>query len=747
MKRARLASGVDSSNSNHSAHLDSRIARLSAGLSFSHTGHQTTVERLAANAEEVLAEDRFNLTAWGFLLLRATAQFPLLDSGRVVLDRFLETFPLAASVWRLYLELETAAGEWARAERIIVNSLQQCLDVALCDAYVSFVARRYEQSGELEPIKDAFCFVLRLVGDNADAMPLWWRYLDFLEATPQTTAEDRDIVRKLVLAASSEALHLPILGLPALANRRTRFLGHPDDDIALKIARRNAEEEVSRRWRFVSGAGLPSSAARLLLPESASSSSARERAPPRHWRAGPVGRVIAPSPVLARPTAETPLPLPPLLARFAAFADRFRLGSTRVSQDAALAAVLDTPAAATTAASAGGQRPVVPEPEPLLPGASVEGLVPALLTAAEPAHVGAWLAYVHHERENTLQLDSPLLHARVANALQRARAVCGQSVEFWRVFATAALQAEQPALSLAPVPAAAARGTESRAGTDAAAASAAGAAGGAAGAAAAAVAVGARDCFAKPPTVAAVWGEAARAMPHSLLLRLTHADFLEDSGATDAAAAVYAAALATERVAATVAKLAAAAGGEFALAPPEDAAAARRAAVSAAAAAAVAANGAVHAVVDRVCETLRLVTADEVADTLRRAVDAGAVSSEDADAVRRYHDVVVVRGKLLFSATAAVSATPTASSSSSSADAVPTTARSAIGANGEPLALGVSVSKLLAGVKPNVAAPVSYDFGPPAQTPPLMYIAAMRFQKRYRGIRAARDVYEVRFHA
>ncbi|TPX37613.1 hypothetical protein SmJEL517_g00759 [Synchytrium microbalum] len=152
--------------------------------------------------------NKWDSEAWQLLLQDAIAKD---QSGiiRDTFDEFLTVFPTSARHWIQYVEYETRQDDHDKLQSLFGQCLRAVPNVDLCKTYINYV-RKIHMPAHLEPdklasarseVKDAFEFVLALVGHDKDSGPVWMDYLVFVKSGEAPTLYEEqqrmDALRKI----------------------------------------------------------------------------------------------------------------------------------------------------------------------------------------------------------------------------------------------------------------------------------------------------------------------------------------------------------------------------------------------------------------------------------------------------------------------------------------------------------------------------------------------------------------------
>ncbi len=173
--------------------------------------------RSLRQAEDAIDLDKYNTEAWTTLLTFSQTIAPISDDVRSVYELFFTLFPTSAKMWKVYMEAEVAAKRFDKVEAIVKRCLLQCLDVDLWMAYLSYV--RTIKAGDPEEytaVAAAFRFAVEHVGDDYHALPLWRRYLDFIQELPMSNAMERAEKNEKLRQVFQRAVVAPMEGVETI---------------------------------------------------------------------------------------------------------------------------------------------------------------------------------------------------------------------------------------------------------------------------------------------------------------------------------------------------------------------------------------------------------------------------------------------------------------------------------------------------------------------------------------------------
>ncbi|KAK9479364.1 hypothetical protein V1514DRAFT_328439 [Lipomyces japonicus] len=111
-----------------------------------------------------------------------------LDFARKLFERSLEAYPSVATQWLLFIEMETSAGEFPRADELFGRAVKNVTSLIIWEEYLSYVRRRNNIITEGETarrtILQAFEVVTENIGIDAKSGRIWSEYLQFIRNSP-----------------------------------------------------------------------------------------------------------------------------------------------------------------------------------------------------------------------------------------------------------------------------------------------------------------------------------------------------------------------------------------------------------------------------------------------------------------------------------------------------------------------------------------------------------------------------------
>jgi len=146
--------------------------------------HSMAVRQLADNLHKT---DMYNIDSWMRIIHRVDREKKL-DDQRYVLTLFLSIFPTAARQWKYYIEVEMMHQHYTEATDLFKSCLgagNKCYDVELYHLYITLCGKINESQSKdfrLKSLKEAFCFVLKCVGQDIASTSLWRKYVNFLKS-------------------------------------------------------------------------------------------------------------------------------------------------------------------------------------------------------------------------------------------------------------------------------------------------------------------------------------------------------------------------------------------------------------------------------------------------------------------------------------------------------------------------------------------------------------------------------------
>jgi len=148
---------------------------------------------LVLEANIALAEDPFDLDAWG-LILEVAARSPM-EEGRKLYERFLAQFPTSGKYWKVYIDAEMAALNYDRVEKLFPRCLltNKCLDINLWKTYINYIKMvKKGLADELSAVEAGYEFVLKHMGLDLDAASIWLDYLRFVRTSRADSAFEKN---------------------------------------------------------------------------------------------------------------------------------------------------------------------------------------------------------------------------------------------------------------------------------------------------------------------------------------------------------------------------------------------------------------------------------------------------------------------------------------------------------------------------------------------------------------------------
>mmetsp|Transcript_31967 Transcript_31967/g.62536 ORF Transcript_31967/g.62536 Transcript_31967/m.62536 type:complete len:797 (+) Transcript_31967:3-2393(+) len=148
-------------------------------------------------AEEAVAKDQWNVVSWK-VILDHCKEAPL-SWARDQYEKFLKVFPTSALHWREYIEKEMKAGNLEHVEKLFERCLLDVLEVQLWTTYIKYI--QVVKKGQESELTEAFEFVLKHLGSDFNAGPLWYQYAEMVKNEEETneyeTQDKNQLLRKI----------------------------------------------------------------------------------------------------------------------------------------------------------------------------------------------------------------------------------------------------------------------------------------------------------------------------------------------------------------------------------------------------------------------------------------------------------------------------------------------------------------------------------------------------------------------
>lgn len=154
--------------------------------------------------EDKLQYDPNNISLWQSLVDALKSKDKIVQL-RETYEKMLEIFPISASIWVEYIDLELAHGEFLNVEKLFGRSLTTVYSVKLWQKYLEYVLRmnNIQTNGEKArtTIQQTYDFVLDKIGLDRESGIIWAQYIDFVRSkeTPTTWEQQQqmDSLRKI----------------------------------------------------------------------------------------------------------------------------------------------------------------------------------------------------------------------------------------------------------------------------------------------------------------------------------------------------------------------------------------------------------------------------------------------------------------------------------------------------------------------------------------------------------------------
>lgn len=219
--------------------------------------------------EDKIKEDPHNIANWKSLISILKSKDKTQEL-RDTYEKILELFPLAASMWVAYIDLELAHGDFQKVEKLFSRSLTTVYSVELWQSYLEYVLRmnNIQTGGDKArtTIYQTFDFVLDNIGFDRESGPIWARYVEFVRSkeTPTTWEQQQqmDMLRKIY----RKAICIPLNNLESLWHGYNTFENGINKSTARKFLAEKSAIYMTARSSLKELQNLTSGLDRSSLP-------------------------------------------------------------------------------------------------------------------------------------------------------------------------------------------------------------------------------------------------------------------------------------------------------------------------------------------------------------------------------------------------------------------------------------------------------------------------------------------------
>lgn len=219
--------------------------------------------------EDKIKEDPRNISNWKSLISILKSKDKTQEL-RDTYEKVLELFPLAASMWVAYIDLELAHGDFQKVEKLFSRSLTTVYSVELWQNYLEYVLRmnNIQTGGDKArtTIHQTFDFVLDNIGLDRESGPIWAQYVEFVrnKETPTTWEQQQqmDMLRKIY----RKAICIPLNNLESLWHGYNTFENSINKSTARKFLAEKSATYMTARSSLRELQNLTSGLERSSLP-------------------------------------------------------------------------------------------------------------------------------------------------------------------------------------------------------------------------------------------------------------------------------------------------------------------------------------------------------------------------------------------------------------------------------------------------------------------------------------------------
>lgn len=183
--------------------------------------------------------------AWKVIL--SNAQTKPISEARQVYEDFLQIFPTAGRVWKIYIEAEIKESNIHAAKTLLARCKDTCLHVDLWKTYLRFVvdamSAEPDQSNRRVMIMGAYEHALSKVGIDIDAYSIWMEYIRYLKSEAYRASDEQEsYLKDKIREVFQNAISVPMHNLDDLWKEYDEFEHNRDKSSSKKIAQELLKE-------------------------------------------------------------------------------------------------------------------------------------------------------------------------------------------------------------------------------------------------------------------------------------------------------------------------------------------------------------------------------------------------------------------------------------------------------------------------------------------------------------------------
>lgn len=220
--------------------------------------------------QDKLEEDPQDISLW-ISLIDSLKLKDKIDEARETYEKVLEYFPLAASVWVSYIDLELAHGNFLKVETLFSKSLTTVYSVKLWQSYLEYVLRmnNIQTNGDKArvTIQQTYEFVLEKIGLDRESGTIWAQHIDFVRSKETSTTweqqQQMDSLRKIY----RKAICIPLNNLESLWHGYNTFENNINKSTARKFLAEKSAIYMTARSSLKELQNITTGLSRSTTPE------------------------------------------------------------------------------------------------------------------------------------------------------------------------------------------------------------------------------------------------------------------------------------------------------------------------------------------------------------------------------------------------------------------------------------------------------------------------------------------------
>lgn len=199
-------------------------------------------------AHEHVVKNEYDVDAWATYL--AEIQVKPIAQCREFFERFFKVFPTASRQWRYWIDQELQLRNFELAESLLKRCLLTNLDIDLWKLYLRYIKQiKKGCDDEDKVVEEAFEFVVKHMGYDLGAAPVWRAYVNVLKAVLTKSHgefEEGEIIRK-IRSVYQRACVLPISNGDVLWREYDTWEHSLNKNLATSLLAENQPKHVNAR--------------------------------------------------------------------------------------------------------------------------------------------------------------------------------------------------------------------------------------------------------------------------------------------------------------------------------------------------------------------------------------------------------------------------------------------------------------------------------------------------------------------